>query len=117
MAEDERLTRLTEDLPGAPRSAARGDGGACELQGEEERFGYFVNDHHGDGIAFGVWCKVLPGENAALIAANPKRFYLPAYVGPRGWVDFGGWMWGGELEWKRGGVGRDELFVGGGEEG
>jgi hypothetical protein len=34
----------------------------------------------------GVSCKVLPGENAALIAANPKRFFMPAYVGPRGWV-------------------------------
>jgi hypothetical protein len=33
-----------------------------------------------------VWCKVLPGDNAALIKADPKRFYMPAYVGPRGWV-------------------------------
>jgi len=33
-----------------------------------------------------IACKVLPGENAALAAAQPKRYYLPAYIGSRGWV-------------------------------
>lgn len=33
-----------------------------------------------------MWCKLLPGENERLIAANPRKFYMPAYVGPRGWV-------------------------------
>jgi hypothetical protein len=33
-----------------------------------------------------VGCKVLPGDNASLIRSDPKRFYMPAYVGPRGWV-------------------------------
>ena len=31
-------------------------------------------------------CKVLPGDNTALIAANPKKYFMPAYVGHRGWV-------------------------------
>ena len=31
-------------------------------------------------------CKVLPGDNEALVAAHPAKFYLPAYIGPRGWV-------------------------------
>jgi len=34
----------------------------------------------------GITCKVLPGDNAALIAAEPRRFYMPAYIGSRGWV-------------------------------
>jgi hypothetical protein len=33
-----------------------------------------------------VCCKVLPGDNEALVAAHPAKFYLPAYIGPRGWV-------------------------------
>jgi hypothetical protein len=41
--------------------------------------------HHGDGIV-SVCARVLPGDNSALIAAQPERFYMPAYVGPRGWV-------------------------------
>jgi len=38
-----------------------------------------------DGIV-GFTCKVLPGENNALIAAHPERFYAPAYLASRGWV-------------------------------
>ena len=48
-------------------------------------FAYYLNDHHGDGI-ISVCCKVLPGDNDALIAAHPRKFYMPAYIGPRGWV-------------------------------
>jgi hypothetical protein len=53
-----------------------------------------------------VWCKVLPGDNAALIKADPKRFYMPAYVGPRGWVglrlDVGRVNWGEVEELAKG---------------
>jgi predicted DNA-binding protein (MmcQ/YjbR family) len=85
MAEDERLRRVTEiclALPGAEREVM---GAHAGFRVKKKVFAYFLNDHHGDGIV-GVSCKVLPGENAALIAANPKRFFMPAYVGPRGWV-------------------------------
>jgi hypothetical protein len=27
-----------------------------------------------------------PGDNTLLAAAQPARFYLPAYIGPRGWI-------------------------------
>ncbi len=70
---------------------------AGRTRDEKKIFAYFLNDHHGDGIV-GVVCKVLPGDNAALIKADPKRFYMPAYVGPRGWVglrlDVGRVNWG-----------------------
>jgi hypothetical protein len=48
-------------------------------------FAYYLNNHHGDGIV-GFSCKVLPGDNERLIESNPLKFYMPAYVGPRGWV-------------------------------
>ena len=51
----------------------------------KKTFTYFLNDHHGDGVV-GVNCKVLPDDNVALIRANPDRFYMPAYIGSRGWV-------------------------------
>ena len=44
-----------------------------------------MNDHHGDGIV-AVACKALPGDNVALASAQPGRFYLPSYIGPKGWV-------------------------------
>jgi hypothetical protein len=85
MAQDDPLERLTEiclALPEAQRELLRSH---AAFKWKKKPFAYFLDDHHGDGIV-GLACKVLPGENAALISANPKRFYMPAYVGPRGWV-------------------------------
>ena len=48
-------------------------------------FAYFLNNHHDDGI-ISIACKALPGDNKSLVAAEPARYYLPAYIGPRGWV-------------------------------
>lgn len=48
-------------------------------------FAYLLNNHHGDGI-LSVCCKALPGDNQRLIESNPRKFYIPAYIGPRGWV-------------------------------
>ena len=31
-------------------------------------------------------CKAPPGEQQALVASNPQRFFVPAYVGSKGWV-------------------------------
>jgi hypothetical protein len=83
--EDGRLTRLTKICLGFPWAERKVQGLHASFTAKKKTFAYFVNDHHGDGIV-GVWCKVLPGDNDALIKADPKRFYMPAYVGPRGWV-------------------------------
>src|ERR1700676_973295 len=51
----------------------------------KKTFAYFLDNHHGDGIV-AVTCKVLPGDNKALVKAQPARFYLPAYLASKGWV-------------------------------
>jgi hypothetical protein len=48
-------------------------------------FAYYLNNHHGDNI-ISVCCRVLAGDNKRLVAGNPRKFYMPAYIGPRGWV-------------------------------
>jgi hypothetical protein len=45
----------------------------------------FHHDHHGDGI-LGFWCAAPPGVQAELVDEEPDRFYVPAYVGHRGWL-------------------------------
>jgi hypothetical protein len=83
--EDERLERFTKICLRLPQTEREVRGMHAGFKVKKKTFAYFVNNHHGDGIV-GVLCKVLPGDNVALIAADPKRFYMPAYVGPRGWV-------------------------------
>jgi len=78
----DRLTALALDLPEATRELMGSHAGS---KVRKKVFAYFLDNHHGDGIV-AIACKVLPGENAALAKAQPKRYYLPAYIGPRGWV-------------------------------
>jgi len=83
--EDRRLVRLTKICMALPEVTRTLHGSHAAFLVRKKTFVYFLNDHHGDGIV-GVTCKVMPGDNTALIAAQPDRFYLPAYIGSRGWV-------------------------------
>jgi len=83
--EDRRLVRLTKICLALPESTRECHGLHAAFRVRKKTFAYFLNDHHGDGIV-AVTCKVLPGDNTALVAASPERFYMPAYIGPKGWV-------------------------------
>lgn len=83
--EDPRLTKVSALCLALPETAREdmGDHAAFTVQGK--KFAYFLNSHHGDGIV-SVCTRAFPGENTRLIAAHPRKFYSPAYIGPRGWV-------------------------------
>jgi hypothetical protein len=78
----EKLAKICMALPGASKEAMHGH---VAFKVGKKTFAYYLNDHHGDGIV-SVCCKVLAGDNERLIDANPRKFYMPAYIGPRGWV-------------------------------
>jgi len=84
-SDDRRLARLTKICLALPDSARRDSGSHAAFLVRKRIFAYFLNDHHGDGIV-SIACKALPGDNTALAVAQPERFYLPAYIGPRGWI-------------------------------
>jgi hypothetical protein len=44
-----------------------------------------LTDHHGDG-RFAVWCAAPDGLQRMLVEADPERFFVPPYVGHRGWL-------------------------------
>ena len=80
-----RLIRLTKIARTFPEIERRIYGSHAQFLIRKKTFAYFLNNHHGDGMV-AVTCKVLPGENKALVDAQPKRFYMPAYLASRGWV-------------------------------
>ena len=84
-AEDPRLTRVIEIALALPDVTRQIYGSHAQFLVRKKTFSYFLDDHHGDGIV-AVTGKVLPGDNKALVEAQPDRFYLPAYVASRGWV-------------------------------
>jgi predicted DNA-binding protein (MmcQ/YjbR family) len=96
-SEDARLARLTKICLALPDATREVTGHHAGFRVRKKTFAYFLNDHHGDGIV-SVCSKVLPGDNTALISAQPARFYLPAYIGPRGWVALR--LDRGAIDWK-----------------
>jgi hypothetical protein len=44
-----------------------------------------LTNHHGDG-RFAIWCAAAGGMQSMLVEADPERFFVPPYVGHRGWL-------------------------------
>lgn len=51
----------------------------------KKTFTMFHDDHHGDG-RLALWCAAPPGVQAELVDLEPERFFVPPYVGHRGWL-------------------------------
>jgi phosphoribosylglycinamide formyltransferase-1 len=77
-----RLSKIALALPESERVLRESH---AQFLVRKKTFAYFLNDHHGDGIV-SLACKALPGDNKTLAEAQPRRFYLPAYMASRGWV-------------------------------
>jgi len=45
----------------------------------------FAMEKRGDGRV-SVWCKAPEGSQMVLLGADPERFFVPPYVGPKGWI-------------------------------
>ena len=54
-----------------------------------------LDNHHGDG-RFAIWCAAPPGDQQLLVGADPEKFFVPPYVGHRGWL---GVRIDGEIDW------------------
>ena len=52
-------------------------------------FAQFEDGHHGDDRP-ALWCKAPPGAQDVLVGSDPRRFFVPPYVGHNGWV--GVWL-------------------------
>lgn len=48
-------------------------------------FAMFHDDHHGDG-RLALWVAAAPGVQAEMVDEEPERFFVPPYVGHRGWL-------------------------------
>jgi hypothetical protein len=53
--------------------------------GGKRSFATVWDSHHGDG-RFALICAAPAGMQAMLVEADPERFYVPPYVGHRGWI-------------------------------
>jgi hypothetical protein len=78
----ERVRAIASGLPGTTEKLSHGEP-AFFVRGRM----YFSvdNNHHGSGHV-AVWCNAPPGAQESLVAADPKHFFVPPYVGKGGWL-------------------------------
>ena len=88
-AERERiLARIREICLAFPETSERLSHGAPTFFVRGKRaFLMVLTDHHGDG-RFAIWCAAPDGVQRMLVDADPDRFFVPPYVGHRGWLGF-----------------------------
>jgi predicted DNA-binding protein (MmcQ/YjbR family) len=96
-AEDARLIRITALCLALPEVVRSVRGEHADFRVRQRVFAYFLNNHHGDGIV-AICCKSELGEHVDRVRSDPQRFYLPAYIGARGW--FGLRLDVGPIDWR-----------------
>jgi hypothetical protein len=83
---DAALTRVRAFCMAFPETTERLSHGAPTFfAGGKKTFVMFLDDHHGDG-RLAIWCSAPAGVQATLVDEEPGRFFVPPYVGTRGWV-------------------------------
>jgi hypothetical protein len=90
----ERIIRIVEQLP---EGAAIAHGAHLSLEVRKKRFGWFLDNHHGDGRV-ALNCKGSADMHDVLQQLAPAQFHVPKYLGNRGWI--GLWLDVGEMNWS-----------------
>ena len=91
------LNRLRKVCLALPETSERLSHGAPTFFVRDKKtFLMVLTNHHGDG-RFAIWCAAAPGMQQVLVDADAERFFVPPYVGHRGWL---GVSLDGALDWN-----------------
>jgi hypothetical protein len=78
----ERLSAICLALPEAEQERQASH---ASFTVRKKTFVYFLDNHHGDEI-IGACLRAPKGQNASLARKDPRRFYVPQYLGSKGWL-------------------------------
>jgi hypothetical protein len=84
-AADAALQRVRSICLGFPAAEEKLSYGAPSFHVRGTMFLSFAENHHGDG-RIAALCKATLEEQKKLVATDPERFFVPPYVGVKGWV-------------------------------
>ena len=77
-----RLRALCLALPEVTERLSHGE--PTWFVGGKRVFVTFADRHHDDRVGF--WCAAPDGVQGATVAEEPERYFVPPYVGGRGWL-------------------------------
>jgi hypothetical protein len=78
----EQLRRLCLALPAVTERPSHGE--PAWFVEDKRLFVTFADHHHDDRLGF--WCASTHVAQEALVGSAPERFFVPPYVGHRGWL-------------------------------
>jgi hypothetical protein len=81
----ERLRRACLALPDVSERLSHGS--PTFFIRSKRAFLMVLDNHHGDR-RFAIWFAAPDGMQRMLVEADPERFFVPPYVGHRGWLGF-----------------------------
>lgn len=76
------LRRLCLALPGTTERLSHGE--PTWFIRDKKTFVNYADHHHDDRLSF--WCAAPVGVQQAMVASEPEKFFVPPYVGHRGWL-------------------------------
>ena len=81
---ESRRAKVVRIVTALPEAEATG-GQHLKFSIRKKSFGYFLDDRHGDGKV-AICCKAAPGVMNELVELDPDRYFVPPYLGAKGWV-------------------------------
>lgn len=78
----ERVRRLCLSWPDVEERLSHGE--PTWFHRGKRSFVTYADRHHDDRVAF--WCASPPGARDLLVEADAGRYFVPPYVGHRGWL-------------------------------
>ena len=81
----ERLIEICRALPEVTYEFVGREQEHIAFRAGKKTFAYYLFDHHGDG-RIALCCKSNLSEQRRLVRDDPESFFVPAYLGSKGWV-------------------------------
>lgn len=94
---EERINRICDQLPQVTQRPGGEHALHVAYMVKKRTFAYFTEDHHGDG-RLALICKAPAGDQAALVSGQPEQYFVPPYLGHRGWVGY--WLDTRRVDWR-----------------
>lgn len=79
-----KLHEICQSMPGALEKESHGE--PTWFTGERGRVFAMFDNHHHDAPHISVWLPTPRELQQALVQSDPSKYFVPPYVGPKGWV-------------------------------
>lgn len=86
MAKTRTISEVVRELClGLPEAREVRSHGSPDFRVGKRTFASYSVNHHGDG-RIALWLNMPPGAQQLYVEVEPEHFFVPPYVGPRGWL-------------------------------